>query len=102
MNIEELKKIHECCFIDTGCKNCPLGHETVSMTDCFNRCSDSFIKIVDEQQKEINTLKENILYLMSNSQIEVSKKLETEIKKEAIEEFFQYLNKIYPKCIDEI
>ena len=100
MNIEEIKKSYQCCYeFGDDCANCPCG-----MRDPYE-CADNLIyqsiKIINEQQKEIDKLKQVYSTLLSNSQIEVSKKLESEIKQEGITEFLQYIGELYSKSISD-
>lgn len=100
MNIEEIKKSYEYCYeLGGDCDTCPYG-----MGD-IHQCADNLIyqsiKIINKQQKEIDKLKQAYSTLLSNCQIEVSKKLESEIKQEGITEFLQYINELYSKSISD-
>ena len=78
MTVEEIKKALECCSDGHTCNFCGLKS---AKSHCVSRLSKEALSLIGCQQAEIERLK------TFNVQVEVSKKIEDEIKSEAIKEF---------------
>ena len=90
MTDNEIIKALECCYRkgDTPCRDCPFNE----FEDCNDvLMADYVFNLINRQQAEIERLKEQPYTF----QIEVSKKIESEIRAKVIKEFAERLkNKI--------
>lgn len=100
MTDNEIIKALECCVYDDYAKchyDCPYK------TNCRHLSKDA-IDIINRQRAEIEQLKFEIAKLLPEGcsyaiQVEVSNKLESQIKSEAVKEFAEKLkNKIKTEC----
>lgn len=94
MTDKEIIKALECCYRKGGtpCRDCPFNE----FEDCNDvLMADYVFNLINRQQAEIERLKEQPYTF----QIEVSKKIESEIRAKVIKEFAERLkNKIQTEC----
>ena len=94
MTDNEIIKALECCYRKGGtpCRDCPFNE----FEDCNDvLMADYVFNLIKRQQAEIERLKEQPYTF----QIEVSKKIESEIRAKVIKEFAERLkNKIQTEC----
>ena len=96
MNDEEIMEALECCGEPYNiCAECPIKDD--------HGCNEQFVNyaldIINHQQAEIEQLKFEIAKLLPEgcpyaTQVEVSNKLEAQIKSEAVKEFAERLKEI--------
>ena len=90
MTDKEIIKASECCYRKGGtpCRDCPFNE----FEDCNDvLMADYVFNLINRQQEEIERLKEQPYTF----QIEVSKKIESEIKSKAVKEFAERLKKVW-------
>ena len=90
MTDKEIIKALECCYRKGGtpCRDCPFNE----FEDCNDvLMADYVFNLINRQQEEIERLKEQPYTF----QIEVSKKIESEIKSKAVKEFAERLKKVW-------
>lgn len=90
MTDNEIIKALECCYRKGGtpCRDCPFNE----FEDCNDvLMADYVFNLINRQQEEIERLKEQPYTF----QIEVSKKIESEIKSKAVKEFAERLKKVW-------
>ena len=101
MTDNEIIKALECCFIESGCNECPCYIENPDAKECLETVGILAIDLIKRQQAEIERLEnrinekneeiDRISYALAD---EV--KLKAEIKAEAIKEFAERL------CADRV
>ena len=93
MTDEQIIKALECCATDDGddCFQCPYGNIVYKPGNggCVNRCRKDALNLINRQKAEIEYLKS--IKLPYGIQIEVSAKIENQLKSEAIKEFAERL-----------
>ena len=89
MTDNEIIKALECCYRKgTPCRDCPFNE----FEDCNDvLMADYVFNLINRQQAEIERLKEQPYTF----QIEVSKKIESEIKSKAVKEFAERFKKVW-------
>lgn len=90
MTDNEIIKALECCYRKGGtpCRDCPFNE----FEDCNDvLMADYVFNLINRQQAEIERLKEQPYTF----QIEVSKKIESEIKSKAVKEFAERFKKVW-------
>ena len=100
MTDKHIIKALECCATDDGndCFQCPYCNLFFEPGNggCVNRCRKDALDLINRQKTEIEELKDIIAKVPTNAydlQVEVSRKLENQIKSEAIKEFVARLCK---------
>ena len=92
MTDNEIIKAVECCTGNTKCCECPMFRTP----NCMNKAFDYALDLINRQKAEIERLKCEMGKLLPKDcsyamQMEVSNKLESQIKSEAIIEFWESL-----------